>query len=765
MSRARSAREDAYALAEPLLKAIREVLPRHLQTTDILRAALPYLTGAFVLLAGFAAAMQIGDWRDATLQSSKQTLQLHADLTAEKLKGETPTTDDAWQASLASALQTGATLNERRVLLADHSGKIRAEAPLGGGGPEDILAYLGSGQPISIFGAPAGVMELTLTDGTEAIATVRNLARPQAQLLMVQPVGAALDGWSGNRNIELTILLSGGLLLLLLSGALMLPAHAAAEAEDPDRLVEELGARLPGCGLWRWNLATGDVRWSPAMYEMLGLRPSPHPLPAQVFGHAVHPGDNFQQRIGALVGNGETVIDEDLRLRHRDGSWVEVTLRGHLTEDPETGAAQLTALAMLSKESAVQEAAEANARLRDAIETISEAFVLWDDQNCLVMCNSKYKQFHGLPDNVLHPGTSYETVIGAACEPVVRKRISVDRKQGASRTYEAQLEDGRWLHINEGRTRDGGYVSIGTDITQLKRNERLLAEKESRLRSSVAELHLSRRELEQQKQRLVDLAEKYALEKNRAEAANRAKSEFLANISHELRTPLNAVIGFSEVLQSELFGPLGHAKYQEYARDIFESGSFLLEVINDILDMSKIEAGRLVLETEKVDLMDLVRESMKVVSKAAEARGLTLNSHGPESFFIKADRRAVKQVFLNLLSNAVKFSREGGLVDVRLAQHRGEARIIIQDTGIGIPEEDISKLGRPFEQVENQLSKSHQGSGLGLAISRALVELHGGHLEIKSRAGEGTQVIFTLPLRSPQATLPLDAPAEQKKAS
>ena len=134
MSRARSAREDAYALAEPLLKAIREVLPRHLQTTDILRAALPYLTGAFVLLAGFAAAMQIGDWRDATLQSSKQTLQLYADLTAEKLKGETPTTDDAWQASLASALQTGATLNERRVLLADHSGKIRAEAPLGGGG-------------------------------------------------------------------------------------------------------------------------------------------------------------------------------------------------------------------------------------------------------------------------------------------------------------------------------------------------------------------------------------------------------------------------------------------------------------------------------------------------------------------------------------------------------------------------------------------------------------------------------------------------------
>ncbi|XSG81187.1 MAG: ATP-binding protein [Methyloligella sp. ZOD6] len=764
MSRARSAREDAYALAEPLLKAIREALPRQLLSAEFLRGTLPYLTGIFVLLAGVSANFQLGDSRQASLQSAKQALQLYADLTAERLKGETPTTDDAWQAALAGALQTGAALDGRKIFLADVNGRIRAEAPLQAGGPDKILDYLGAEQPISTFGAPAGVMQLSLTDGTEAIATVRNLTRPKAQLLLFQPVDTALGQWTGNRNIEIVILLTGGLLLLLLGGALLLPGTAAA-AETPDRLVEELGARLPGCGLWRWNLATGDMHWSPAMYEMLGLKPSPHPLPAQVFDHAIHPNDTFQQRIGALIGNGETVIDEDIHLRHSDGHWVDFNLRGHLTEDPETGEAQITALAMLGEERAVREAAEANARLRDAIETIHEAFVLWDDQNRLVMCNSKYKQFHGLPDEVLHRGTPYGTVIKAACEPVVRKRIAVDSYQNGGRTYEAQLEDGRWLHINEGRTRDGGYVSIGTDITQLKRNERLLADKEARLRSSVEELHLSRRELELQKQRLVDLAEKYALEKNRAEAANRAKSEFLANISHELRTPLNAVIGFSEVMQSGLFGPLGHPKYHEYAQDIYESGNFLLEVINDILDMSKIEAGRLVLEAEPVDLADLVRESMKVVSKAAEARGITLNRHGPETFFIEADRRAVKQVFLNLLSNAVKFSRENGLVDVRLTPHLGDARITIQDTGIGIPEKDISKLGRPFEQVENQLSKSHQGSGLGLAISRALVELHGGSLEIKSRHGHGTQVIFTLPLRNEQASLPLEKPQDPKEAS
>ena len=207
MSRARSAREDAYALAEPLLKAIRDALPREFLSAEFLRSSAPYLTSIFVILAGVVAAFQMGDAREATLQSAKQTLQLYADLTAESLKGEPPKTDDAWQASLAAALQTGATLNERHVVLADESGKIRGEAPLEPGGPEDILSYIGSGQPITTFGATAGVMELTLTDGTEAIATIRNLARPKAQLLVFQPIDTALAPWSANRTIEITILL------------------------------------------------------------------------------------------------------------------------------------------------------------------------------------------------------------------------------------------------------------------------------------------------------------------------------------------------------------------------------------------------------------------------------------------------------------------------------------------------------------------------------------------------------------------------------
>ena len=170
---------------------------------------------------------------------------------------------------------------------------------------------------------------------------------------------------------------------------------------------------------------------------------------------------------------------------------------------------------------------------------------------------------------------------------------------------------------------------------RLKESQQRLADSEQQQRASVTELRLSRRELEQQKQQLVDLAEKYAVEKNRAEAANRAKSEFLANISHELRTPLNAVIGFSEVMEQGLFGPLGHAKYQEYARDIHESGSYLLEVINDILDMSKIEAGRMALDIDDVDVADIVEDSMKVVGQAAGERDIIFRATAPRSSWSK----------------------------------------------------------------------------------------------------------------------------------
>ena len=669
-----------------------------------------------------------------------------ADLTAVRLKDESLKPDSNWQSALAASLPKGATQDERTALLANDDGDIQARAPLMTTETASLLAILGPQQPLTTFGADAGVLRMALTDGTDAFVTVRDLPDKNAQIAFIQPVHAALASWRRDASLEITLLICTGLVLALLGGGVWYLAPAETRKED-DVASGHLTEALSACPVWRWNLARGHIHWSAPMYRALGRMPVDETVAFRTIAQSLHPDDDLRAIVDRHLRDGKTHFDQSFRMRHTDGHWLAMRLRGHVTRDKDTGEPYLTAIAAIEQQDH-SASPDANARLRDAVETISEAFVLWDNQNRLLMCNSKYQQFHGLPDAAIRPGTTYEAVIASAADPVIRKRIKVDGDGEDSCTYEAQLEDGRWLHINERRTRDGGYVSVGTDITVLKESQQRLADSEQQLRASVTELRLSRRELEQQKQQLVDLAEKYAVEKNRAEAANRAKSEFLANISHELRTPLNAVIGFSEVMEQGLFGPLGHPKYQEYARDIHGSGTYLLEVINDILDMSKIEAGRMALDIDDVDVADIVEDSMKVVGQAAGERDINLSRHGPSRLMIEADRRALKQVFLNLLSNAVKFTRDGGSVDVHLSRTRGLVRIAIKDTGIGIPEADIRKLGRPFEQVENQFSKSHQGSGLGLAISRALIELHGGSLQIKSREGQGTTVTCTLPIKA-----------------
>jgi two-component system cell cycle sensor histidine kinase PleC len=744
MARARSAR-DGFAYAGPDWQDFRTLVGRHLPNAEILRRLVPILLVGFVAIALAGFVFQLTHDKRAAFDAASDRLALLADNTALSLKDETLSSSTDWQSALAASLPRGATGDGRTALLADAEGQIQGRAPLDGSGSGNLLTVLGPQQPLTVFGADAGVLRLTLVDGTDAIVTVRNVPQTDAQLAFIQPVRLALADWHSAARLEITLLILTGFVVALLAGGLWYLAPAPAR-DGEGALAKELTEALPGCGMWRWNLARGHVRWSAPMFRLLGLEPGNGTMAFGTIARALHPDDNLRAQIDWHLREGATLFDECFRLRHVDGHWVSLRLRGHITRV--AGEPCLTGVAVMTDQQINAGSPDENARLRDAVETISEAFVLWNRENRLVMCNSKYQQFHGLPDDMVRPGSSYDEVIAAASEPIVSKRVAVaGTDDDDTRTYEAQLDDGRWLHINERRTRDGGYVSVGTDITVLKESQQRLAESEQQLRASVAELRLSRRELEQQKQQLVDLAEKYALEKNRAEAANRAKSEFLANISHELRTPLNAVIGFSEVMQQALFGPLGHPKYQEYARDIYASGAYLLEVINDILDMSKIEAGRMSLDVGSVDLADIVEDSMKVVSQAAAERNITLARHGPQHLALEADRRALKQVFLNLLSNAVKFTRDGGSVDVHLSRSRGYVKIAIKDTGIGIPEADIAKLGRPFEQVENQFSKSHQGSGLGLAISRALIELHGGTLRITSREGHGTTVTCTLPVR------------------
>jgi signal transduction histidine kinase len=254
----------------------------------------------------------------------------------------------------------------------------------------------------------------------------------------------------------------------------------------------------------------------------------------------------------------------------------------------------------------------------------------------------------------------------------------------------------------------------------------------------------------QDTQALADLAQQSNTEltaaKLEAERANKAKSEFLANMSHELRTPLNAIIGFSEVMTGQIFGPLGNEKYRDYAADVGNSGRHLLEIINDVLQMAKIESGRVELNLERCEIGDVVAACLRMVRDRAEAGNVTLiNECADDLPPVKVDERAVRQVLLNLLSNAVKFTGEGGRVGVTASIGADGFRLVVSDTGIGIAAENREEVFAPFTQLDGGLARNFEGTGLGLPIARALMALHGGSLEFESTVGVGTTFTMVLP--------------------
>jgi signal transduction histidine kinase len=260
-----------------------------------------------------------------------------------------------------------------------------------------------------------------------------------------------------------------------------------------------------------------------------------------------------------------------------------------------------------------------------------------------------------------------------------------------------------------------------------------------RMRAHIIALEKTQRELEEASASL-----KQALAT--ADAANQSKSRFLAAMSHELRTPLNAVIGFSEMIAAEIFGPLGSPRYKDYASDIRGSGVHLLALINDILDLARIDAGAANLNEETFDMRLLVSQSLRMVAHQAETGGVRLESvfqHTPPVLF--ADRRRVKQVLVNLLANAVKFTPQGGEVEVRGFRVPDGFAISITDTGIGIRAADIPRAMERFGQVDSALSRKYEGTGLGLPLARELMELHGGTLILDSEPGKGTTVTVTFP--------------------
>ncbi len=732
---------------------------RRLELEPFLKKLILALIVIFVLLIGATVSFRLSSEYFRALDDAKAELSLRADLVALRLKSNAGEAGTGLQDASGTNNILGPALPEFRTsagnifLLTDGSGIVRNAFPHATEWQGRRLSeILGAGQSLMDLAARAGVLELELPDEPAALVTIRTIGPGPAQLAVLQDVETSLLPWKQSLAFSISVFASTGFVLVLIGGAFFWQAARATEA---DRIYEETRSRLDTalergrCGLWDWDVSGGRIFWSKSMFEILGLEANDEVTAIDEVRERMHPDDmDLYALADDLIAGDTTSIDHDFRMRHADGHWVWLRARGRMMQDARGNNSHLVGIAVDISEqrSLVEKSKTANVRLRDAIETISEAFVLWDTDNNMLMCNSKYQEFHNLPNAAILPGTAYDDVINSAGHSVVRTRIAVasERERGA-RTFEAQLDGGRWLQINERRTKDGGYVSIGTDITALKQHEERLMEGERELMATVADLRRSRQALEEQAQQLIDLAEKYSAEKERAESANQAKSDFLTNISHELRTPLNAIIGFSEIMESEVFGDLGSDKYLEYCKDIKTSGAFLLDVINDILDVAKIEAGRQTLDPEDLQVKEIVSESVRIISAKANNQQLSVSENVSEDIRLNADRRSIKQVMLNLLSNAVKFTPEGGSITVSACMKNDNVEFRIADTGIGIPPKALARLGRPFEQVQNQFTKSHSGSGLGLAISRSLVELHGGQLILESVEGEGTTVVVELP--------------------
>jgi two-component system, cell cycle sensor histidine kinase PleC len=650
--------------------------------------------------------------------------------------------------ALTKILPESALGRGRQILISDRNGRILADN-LPPGSARLLRDHLG--RSAALRRNQPSEARLALSDGTEAIAVVRQLAEPLGSVAVIHPLNQVLAEWRSAAWRSALLVLSTAFVLLAIAGAYIWQTGRARRAEkNCDRIRGRMDLALSRgrCGLWDWDLARGRVFWSQSMFEMLGMNPAAHSFSFDELRALLHPQDlDLAETASALLRSAACAIDHEFRMRDAGGNWIWLRARAELVQEEGASTPRLIGIAVDVTEQKLMAArsAMADLRLTDAIEAISEAFVLWDEDNRLVTCNSKFRKLHGLPAEPLQSGVAYAELMSWGSLPTLQAAPALEQPSSGARTYEAQLADGRWLQVNERRTKDGGYVSVGTDITKLKEHEEQLVQSERRLTATVTDLRRSRQALEIQAQQLAELAERNLEQKAEAELANYAKSEFLANMSHELRTPLNAIIGFSDTMQRETFGALGCMKYVEYCRGINESGQYLLGVISDVLAMSELEAGHTRLNKTRLEIDSVLEQAIKRIEPAATKRAISIRRETFLSPVLYGDRPAVEKILKILLANAVKFTPDGGRITVRARRVGNATNLYVEDTGIGIPAEVLRRIAKPFEQC-GPIFNGMKGSGLGLAIARSLVDLHGGSMRIRSAVGSGTVVLVHLPI-------------------
>jgi PAS domain S-box-containing protein len=536
--------------------------------------------------------------------------------------------------------------------------------------------------------------------------------------------------------IPLAAIVSAAFLYLLLSLARHLGKVEDSEASlrESERRFQTLVGNVPGIVFQRRQLPgqRPEFVWiNEGVERQLGIsRAVAISDGGRVLNEYTHPKDlDHLRREFARSAADLTPVRWTGRVRHADGGlrWFEIAGRprreagGEIVWDgialdvTERKRAE-DALAVLREQLDVK-----RTQLELALANMAQGIAVYDRSMRLLVRNKRYLEIFGFTEAQAPEGASLIDLLRLSYE---RGRYTSEESKAAlgrriagararePRTILQRQYDGKMLEIYMRPVDGGGHVATFTDVTA---------------REAAAEA------LRQAKEA--------------AELADRAKSQFLANMSHELRTPLNAIIGFAEIMIDRLFGPLGDPRYAEYAKDIGDSGKHLLGLINDILDLSKIEAREASLREEQVDLAGVLESCARLVRERATRARLDLRvADGSGAPVVWADRIKLKQIVLNLLSNAVKFTPEGGRVDVDTGlDEAGGAFVRVRDTGIGMREADIPLALQPFRQIENTLARAHQGTGLGLPLSLAIAHMHGGTLDIDSAPGRGTQVTLRLP--------------------
>ncbi len=457
----------------------------------------------------------------------------------------------------------------------------------------------------------------------------------------------------------------------------------------------------------------------------------------------------FRERLEALTpasptGDLEQVVVDT----HGSNCWRLWQIRGLFNASGQVLEYQCVGLDITERKRAQLALEESESRFRELVEGSMQGIVIYRDLRPL-FCNPAYARMFG-----------YDDAAAVLQQHSVEAHVPEDAREALRQTLAAVQSGERRSVVDFGERirKDGKHIWVQYQARRILWNGEPTAQVTlidvTEQKASRDKLEASRLDLERQASALADLADNLERAKReaedqrkRAEEANRAKSLFLAAMSHELRTPLNAILGFAQIMRDQVFGPLGEDRYVEYARDIHDSGEHLLRLINDVLDISKIEAGKLELEPVDFDLSALLESTVRVVRVRAESAKVELNLSLPaDPLLLFADERAAKQIIYNLLSNAIKFTPKRGKVTLAAdLTPTGWLELRVEDTGIGISPEDLERVLRPFEQGDNRFNRATGGTGLGLPLVNGLVDMHGGHLEIDSEPEAGTCVIVRFP--------------------